>query len=37
MWAQVPLGNFILTFAIAVATAWIFAYCWAWLYNRFAA
>ena len=37
MWAQTPPGNFILTFIIAVATAWLFAYCWAWLYNRFAA
>ena len=37
MWPQVASGNFILTFIIAVATAWLFAYCWAWLYIRFAA
>lgn len=37
MWPQVASGNFIITFIIAVVTAWLFAYCWAWLYNRFAA
>jgi hypothetical protein len=37
MWPQVASGNFILTFIIAVVTAWLFAYCWAWLYNRLAA
>jgi 2TM family of unknown function (DUF5676) len=36
MWAQVPPGNFILSFVIAVLTAWFFAYGWAWLYNRLA-
>ncbi len=27
---------FVITFIIVVATAWIFGYVWAWLYNRLA-
>ncbi len=36
MWRDVPLGNFLITFVLAVLTAWLFGYAWAWLYNRLA-
>ncbi|MGH7766350.1 MAG: DUF5676 family membrane protein [Candidatus Binatia bacterium] len=36
MWHDVPIGNFIITFLIAVITAWLFGYAWAWLYNKLA-
>jgi hypothetical protein len=36
MWRDIPLGNFIISFVVAVLTAWLFGYAWAWLYNRLA-
>jgi 2TM family of unknown function (DUF5676) len=36
LWREIPVGTFVISFIIAVATAWIFAYGWAWLYNRLA-
>lgn len=30
-------GSYLLSFVVAVLTAWLFGYGWAWLYNKFAA
>jgi hypothetical protein len=34
LWREIPIGTFILSFILAVLTAWIFDYVWAWLYNK---
>lgn len=31
---DLPIGTFIISFLLAVLVAWVFGYCWAWLYNR---
>jgi ABC-type bacteriocin/lantibiotic exporter with double-glycine peptidase domain len=37
MWGPgVPIGTFIISFILAVLTAWLFGYVWAWLYNKLA-
>ena len=36
LWRDIPLGTFIISLIAAVATAWVFGYAWAWLYNRLA-
>jgi hypothetical protein len=36
IWREIPIGTFIISFVVAVATAWLFGYAWAWLYNRLA-
>jgi hypothetical protein len=36
LWRDIPAGTLILSFVLAVATAWILAYTWARLYNRLA-
>jgi hypothetical protein len=36
MLSPVPIGNFIISFIIALLTSWLFGYAWAWLYNRLA-
>jgi len=36
MLSPVNIGNFIISFVIAVITAWLFGYTWAWLYNKLA-
>jgi 2TM family of unknown function (DUF5676) len=36
LWREIPVGTFLISLIIAAATAWIFAYVWAWLYNRLA-
>jgi len=36
MLSPYPIGNFIISFVIAVITAWLFGYAFAWLYNRLA-
>jgi hypothetical protein len=36
VWVQIPAGTFILSLLLAVLTAWVFGYAWAWLYNMLA-
>jgi hypothetical protein len=36
LWKDIPVGTFILSFLIAVLTAWLCGYALAWLYNRLA-
>jgi hypothetical protein len=33
---DIPLGGFIISFIVLVASSWIFGYVLAWLYNRLA-
>lgn len=37
LFPKVRSTAFVVTFIIAVISAWVFGYIWAWLYNRLAA
>ena len=34
---QLTYGGFVGTLIVLIVTAWVFAFAWAWLYNRFTA